>query len=130
MARILVVDDHADTCRTLVRLIRSLGHDAEGANSGAAALRRLSAEPPADLVILDVMMPGLNGIDVLRTIRVDERTRALPVVMFSAAADPQLKREAWDAGANDWWTKAGFDFSQIQDYLARWINPRPGGRPA
>jgi CheY-like chemotaxis protein len=130
MARVLVVDDHADTCRSLARLIRSFGHDAECIESGAAALARLTAGPAADLVILDVMMPGLNGIDVLRNIRLAERTRATPVVMFSAAADPALKREAWEAGANDWWTKAGLDVSQIQRHVERWVAPGGGGRLA
>ena len=115
-ASILIVDDHAETCRGLARLLRHAGHDSVCLHSGDAALAYLShnADLP-DLVILDVMMPGTDGMEVLRRVRADPRTQEVPVVMFSALGDDQSRAEAMRHGANDYWVKGRFDYTQIQD---------------
>lgn len=119
---ILIVDDDLGTGRLLAMLIRQLGHQAEFVESGGKALEYLSHHRP-DLVILDVMMPGIDGLEVLRRMRADPGTADLPVVMFSALSDPQFRQLARDKGANDYWVKASFDFRSLEQRLANLIPP-------
>jgi CheY-like chemotaxis protein len=112
MSRILVADDNADICLAMTCLLRNLGYDVECACDGEAALAAVRSRPP-DLVILDVMMPKLDGLDVLARIKGDAAAAAVPVVMFSARHDPEVKQIALERGAADFWLKAAFDFSEL-----------------
>src|SRR4051812_16145144 len=114
MGTILIVDDHLDAARPLGRLLKHAGHEASLLDSGEAALARLRQDPLPDLVLLDVMMPGMDGLEVLRQVRADSRTTALPVVLFSAVSDPQFREHAIAKGANDFWVKASMDYDLIQ----------------
>src|SRR4051812_38375706 len=98
MADVLVVDDDIDTCRVLGRLLRAQGHAPSCFPDGAAALAHLASHVPA-LILLDLMMPGLSGIDVLRQIRRDDRLARVAVILYTAAADPKLARDGRLAGA-------------------------------
>ena len=113
MGRIWVVDDQPDVSRAMVALLRQAGHRGTAFLSGEAALAQLQSDIP-DLMILDVMMPGLDGYAVLRAVREDPRTAALPVIMFSAIADPSRIAHAMARGANDYWVKASFDFGELE----------------
>jgi CheY-like chemotaxis protein len=100
MARILVVDDNPLNV-TLARLqLARAGHDVGTEPSGPAALARLDAERP-DLVLTDIEMPGMSGIDLLDAIRSRTRLRTMPVVAHTAFAEPAqhaaLKRAGFDA---------------------------------
>jgi CheY-like chemotaxis protein len=120
MADVLVVDDDVDTCRVLGRLLRARGHAPSCCPNGAVALAHLASHVPA-LVLLDVMMPGLSGIDVLRQIRRDERPTRVAVVLYTAAADPNLTRDGRLAGAADVVPKTGgweVLYSRLEPYLA------------
>ena len=83
-ARILVVDDVADNVEILRMRLSALGYDVDEANDGEQALAKVAADPP-DLVLLDIMMPGMSGIDVLSLIRSEPATRDLPVVQIGRA---------------------------------------------
>jgi DNA-binding response OmpR family regulator len=113
MGRIWVVDDQPDVSRAMVALLRQAGHRGTAFLSGEAALAQLGADLP-DLMILDVMMPGLDGFAVLRAVRENPRTTKLPVIMFSAVADPSRIAHAMASGANDYWVKASFDFGELE----------------
>ncbi|HVY48459.1 MAG TPA: response regulator [Minicystis sp.] len=82
---VLVVDDDADLRQTLVATLDEAGYDVREAGAGRAAIDELRRAPP-DLVLLDLMMPGGNGWDVLEAIRGDAKLRAVPVVVVSAYA--------------------------------------------
>ncbi len=112
MSRILVVDDNADLCLAMMRLLRSLGHEVESAYDGETALAAVRARRP-DLVILDVMMPKLDGFDVLAQIKSDAARADVPVVMFSARQDAEAKQTAFQRGAADFWLKGAFDFNEL-----------------
>ena len=112
MGLILIVDDQIEACRPLALLLRHLGHKGDYATSGEAALEYLRRQKP-DLLILDVMMPGMDGMEVLRHVRSDPRHAGLPVVMFSAVADPAFRQHALDKGADDYWVKASINFEQL-----------------
>ena len=98
MEKILIVDDLVANSRALALLLRGLGYQVATAESGAAALDMLSCERIA-LVLLDLMMPDMNGMDVLKTMRADPRLRALPVVIYSATET--FRDEAMELGAQN-----------------------------
>lgn len=114
MSSILVVDDDQLAAESFTAFLRQLGYQVSFATSGAAAMEQLSGGLP-DLVILDVMMPEINGLELLRRIRADSRTAAVPVVIYSALDDDQWEARARDAGAHDYWIKGGFGFGELEE---------------
>lgn len=109
-ATLLVVDDLDQNRRLLEAVLTPRGYTVVTANSGEAALARLAEEVP-DLILLDVRMPGIDGYEVCRRIRADQRTAFLPVVMVTASG-PEERLEALQAGADDFVTKP-FDQSEL-----------------
>ena len=103
-SRILVVDDNEMNRDMLSRRLGSRGFNVEISEDGALALERLDAEG-VDIVLLDVMMPGLSGIDVLRKVRERWSESDLPVIMVTARDATEDVVEALRAGANDYVTK-------------------------
>ena len=101
--RILLVDDNADMRQYVGRLL-SQRYDVETAADGAAALAAAHARLP-DLVLADVMMPGLDGFALLRALRADVRTQAIPLVLLSARAGEEARVEGMQAGADDYLVK-------------------------
>ena len=103
-ARILVVDDTPQNVKLLADLLKAKGYEVATAADGTAALEKVAAEMP-DLVLLDVMMPGMSGYEVCRKIREDRKTALLPVVLVTAL-DPQQERvKGIEAGADDFLSK-------------------------
>jgi signal transduction histidine kinase len=100
---ILVADDNADM-RAYVERLLGRSFRVVAVADGSAALRAALAEPP-DLVLSDVMMPGLDGFALLRALRADARTRTVPVVLLSARAGEEAVLEGLDAGADDYLVK-------------------------
>jgi CheY-like chemotaxis protein len=115
---ILVVDDQKDTGSLLARILKYLGHDAVHVPSGAAALKFMRDTPP-DAVLLDYMMPDMDGLEVLRRMRNDPRTQGLPVIMFSASNDPNVIESAMKQGASDYWVKATVAMDDMKTRLER-----------
>jgi class 3 adenylate cyclase len=109
-ATILVVDDLPQNLRLLEAVLEPRGYRVVSAGSGREALDRVAAEP-VDLILLDVVMPEVDGLEVCRRLRADEATSFLPVVMITASGD-QEKREAIEAGADDFVTKP-FDQAEL-----------------
>jgi signal transduction histidine kinase len=101
--RILFADDNADM-RDYVRRLLDPGWVVEAVEDGAKALASARARPP-NLILTDVMMPGLDGFALLRELRKDERTRLIPVVMLSARAGEEARIEGLHAGADDYLIK-------------------------
>lgn len=104
MSRLLVVDDVDDNRDLLSRWLRKRGFQVVTAADGLTALRLLAAEH-VDLIILDVTMPGMSGLDVLREIRKTRPAGELPVIMATARNHSEHVVEALDLGANDYVTK-------------------------
>ena len=95
---VLIVDDMPDSRQMLCDVVRSLGHRAEMAADGEAALARISLDPP-DVVLLDLLMPGLHGFEVARRIRALSQRRWLPVIVVSSMQGDEHFCEAMRQGA-------------------------------
>lgn len=102
--RILVVDDERDNRELLAIVLRWDGFEVITAEGGEEALAIIAQQPP-DLVLLDVMMPGMTGYQVVTRIRDGDATRHIPIIMVSAAANPNARALALSAGANDFLAK-------------------------
>jgi CheY-like chemotaxis protein len=120
MATILVVDDHVDSNEVLARAIRAAGHRVVTSYSGEGALAAIGIEKP-DLVILDVMMPGMDGTEVLRVMRHNPSTATVPVILHSVVADPNFTEHALRKGANDFLIKGTFDLLQVNELIAKYL---------
>lgn len=102
---ILLVDDDAGLLQLhQLALKHRTGFEIRVALTGPAAIEQINSQQPA-LVILDLMMPEMSGIDVCRWIRAQPAFAAIPVVMLTGLADPAAHLEARQAGANDIWLK-------------------------
>jgi putative two-component system response regulator len=108
--KILVVDDHPSSRLTAVALLSIEGYDVIEAESGAAALAQVLEANP-DLILLDVMMPGMDGYEVCRRLKEDEHTRLTPVVFITALDDRRARLRGIEAGGDDFLTKP---FDQLE----------------
>jgi len=104
MARILVVEDDPDIAELVGHYLQKAGHAAERVASGSDGLARVRAEPP-DLVILDLMLPGLSGLVVCEAMRADPAVAAVPIIMLTARAEESDKITGLELGADDYVTK-------------------------
>jgi two-component system, sensor histidine kinase and response regulator len=104
VTQILVVDDDFASARLVAKYLHHDGYQAVVAHDGPAALARATAEPP-DLVLLDVMMPGMDGLAVCRGLRAEEATADLPVIFLSARGDLTDRVAGLDVGAVDYLVK-------------------------
>ncbi len=103
-ARVLVVDDIRANVKLLEAKLKAEYYDVVTASSGEEALQVIQDEAP-DIILLDIMMPGMDGFEVCRRIRANKETAHLPVVMVTALDQPQDKVEGLEAGADDFLTK-------------------------
>jgi len=102
--RILVVDDDLDSLKLIGLMLQRNGYEVFAANTGSQALTRAMAEHP-DLIILDVMMPDMNGYEVCRRLRLNVDTKSIPIIMFTAKTLIDDKVAGFEAGADDYLTK-------------------------
>src|SRR3984957_2990079 len=115
--RVVVADDNSDMRQYLARLL-SEQYEVETVADGQAALQAAHKNPP-DLIVSDVMMPILDGFDLLKALRGDEQTRTIPVVLLSARAGEESRVEGIEAGADDY---------LIKPFSARELLARVSGR--
>jgi DNA-binding response OmpR family regulator len=98
---VLVVDDDPDVCDLVTYKLEQSGFDVRRASDGDQALREVAKKVP-DLVLLDVMMPGVSGLEVLELWRADETTAAMPVIMLTAKAQENDVERGFELGADDY----------------------------
>lgn len=112
--RILAVDDEADMLRLVTYNLRKQGYVVDEAREGEEALR-LVRERPYQLVVLDLMLPGLSGMEICRIMKKDPKTAGIPIIMLTARSGETDKVAGLDSGADDYVTKP---FS-VREFLAR-----------
>ncbi len=110
--KILIVDDVEGNRTVVCRRLESLGYSIHAVDSGQKALEFIRTGKP-DLILLDYMMPGMNGIEVLKVIRRDWQIENLPVIMLTARAEAEAVVEALEAGADDYISKP-IDFDVLK----------------
>jgi len=103
-AQILVVDDEPDILSVLVYHLSRDGHRVATAVNGPGALKAALADQP-DLIVLDLMLPGMDGYEVLRRLRRDERTEMIPVILLTARREEEERVKGFEVGADDYITK-------------------------
>ena len=103
MAKILIVDDEHLTTEMLGTFLKIIGHQSIEALNSREAWDKLTYESP-DAILLDIMLPDVNGLDMCRQLRANPSTATLPIIMISAYAPP-LTKEATEAGANAYLAK-------------------------
>jgi len=102
--RVLVVDDDPDMVTFLARLLQREGLEVETASDGTSAIAQVNAAPP-DLILLDVMMPGMSGFEVCRQIKGADATALIPVVLVTSLEDSENRVRGIEAGADDFLSK-------------------------
>ena len=102
--KILIVDDDLDTLKLVGLMLQRQGYEIAAASGGAQALEKAAAERPA-LILLDVMMPDMDGYEVTRRLRADPSLAHIPIIMFTAKTLVDDKVAGFEAGADDYLTK-------------------------
>ncbi len=118
--RVLVVDDDREILNLVNMLLAHVGLEVITAETAATAAQILRQQPLPNLVILDLMLPDVSGLELLRQMRAKDVFDSLPVVILSALADPKEIREGLDAGADRYVTKpyiANNLINVVQDLL-------------
>ena len=110
--KILIVDDHEDNIELLRARLEARGYEVHGANDGYAALEAVERVRP-DLILLDVMMPKMDGIEVVRRLKANPNLPFIPVIMQTALDSTENKVEGLDAGADDYITKP-INFAELE----------------
>jgi CheY-like chemotaxis protein len=102
--KILIVDDDMDTLRLVGLMLQRQGYQILAANTGTQAVETAKKEQP-DLILLDIMMPDLDGYEVTKRLRAESSTTAIPIIMFTAKAQVDDKVMGYEVGADDYLTK-------------------------
>jgi DNA-binding response OmpR family regulator len=116
---LVVADDDSDILRLLERRLSRRGYKVVTAADGRAALEAVWSSAP-DAVVLDRLMPAMNGEEVCAALKADERTAAIPVVLLSAQASEREMVEGFGVGADDYLTKP-FDLDELDERLRRLV---------
>jgi pilus assembly protein CpaE len=132
MARILVIDDDSHARRLIEFALTKAGHEVITANRGEEGLQKASQQPP-NLAIIDLMMPQMDGYEVCRRLRQNERTADTPIIVFTARIQEIDRQTALEAGANEFLTKTATPdelVSKVESLLADKVSgPRTETRP-
>jgi CheY-like chemotaxis protein len=102
--KILIVDDDVDTLRLVGLMLQRQGYQIVAANNGHQALSMAQGEKP-DLILLDLMMPDMDGYEVTRRLRMNTNTSGIPIIMFTAKSQVDDKVSGFEVGADDYLTK-------------------------
>ena len=122
---ILLIEDNEDVVRFLLRLLEPLGAQVVAAADGEAA-RKASKKTPPDLMLVDLILPGMSGLDAVRAIKKDDpRLAATPVVVLTAHPNPDNIREAVDLGVVDFLVKPTFLSEAGLDRIRRALEAAP-----
>ena len=116
----LVVEDSASAREIVMRILRREGYTVEGAASAREALESMHHHLP-DLILLDVMMPDVDGMDLLRMLRSQPKTREVPVIFLSALSDEERIRQATEMGAQGYLVKTRVSYEELLDQVGRYV---------
>ena len=127
MSQILVVEDDPDIAELIRHYLEKSGHAVELLASGAAVLPKVRSERP-DLIVLDLMLPGLDGLMVCQAMRADPHTAAIPIIMVTARGEEADRIAGLELGADDYVTKP-FSPKELAARVTRAAAPHAARRP-
>ena len=116
--KLLIVDDEADTLRLVSLMLERQGYEILTAKAGKTALEKVESDKP-DLILLDVMMPNMDGFEVAKALRSDPETENIPIIMFTAKTRVDDKVAGFEAGADDY-IKKPFDLSNYLNLFEKY----------
>ncbi|HCM36619.1 MAG: hypothetical protein A3J30_01805 [Candidatus Wildermuthbacteria bacterium RIFCSPLOWO2_02_FULL_47_9c] len=122
MKKVLVVEDEQLIADLLQKKLIKEGYYAFAAGDGEAALQQIREERP-DIVLLDIVLPRMNGFEVLAELRKDEELRKIPVIIISNSGQPAEIEKAREAGVRDWLIKTEFDPQEVLEKVRRQVGP-------
>jgi pilus assembly protein CpaE len=125
--KILIVDDDLDSLKLIRLMLQRHGYEVVAANAGTQALAKALSERPS-LIILDVMMPDMDGYEVCRRLRANPETKAIPIIMFTAKTLVDDKVAGFEAGADDYVTKPTHPTelaTRVKNVLSRTASTQP-----
>ena len=120
--RILLVEDDRFLRRASEASLRQRGFEVITAIDGEEGLRLAREAPPPDVILLDLLMPKLSGIEVLRALKADEATTGIPVVILSNSSRAEDKREATMLGAVGYYVKANLSLKALAAHVSALID--------
>ncbi len=124
MSRVMVVDDLDVHRETLARLIRRAGHDTILAEDGNQALHLLRGQDQLpDLIVLDINLPHIDGLDLLEMLHDNPQWRSLPVVMLTSCSDTHCIQRAMRLGAKRYMVKATFSVGELLECVREYAGP-------
>ena len=128
MARVLIVEDDADIAALITHYLARSGFKVLTVADGGDALTEARKEPPPDLIILDLMLPRLSGLDVCKALRADDSTATVPIIMLTARGEESERISGLDAGADDYVVKPFSPselMARVRALLRRTVRPAP-----
>ena len=128
--RILIVDDNPNTRRVVEDVLKLEGYEVEIAADGVEALKKVGWQPP-ELIVLDLDMPRFDGFGVLQVLRLNEQTKAIPILILTAESGPDVEQKVRGMGADEFVQK-GRDFNILVTRVKKMFEkiPPPGDKPA
>ncbi len=120
MTKILIVDDEKDIVESLSFMLQTKGYEIICAYDGEEGLK-LAKEASPDLIMLDVMMPKINGYKICRLLKYDAKYKNIPIIMLTARSQENDKLIGEETGANEYITKP-FEFSDVLDAIHKYVN--------
>ncbi|NQU25020.1 MAG: response regulator, partial [Candidatus Nealsonbacteria bacterium] len=118
--KILLVDDDMRNTYALSKVLQKSGLNVVMADNGKLALEKLEAEKDVELVVMDIMMPMMDGYEAMRAIRAQKRFEKLPIIALTAKAMPEDRAKCLEAGANDYLTKP-VDVEDLLSLMRVWL---------
>lgn len=118
MTKVLLVDENKDVCSIYMETLRCAGYTIDCTNDGESALAEISKKQP-DRVLLDVLLPKVNGLHILDMIQKDYTNKKTKVVVFTDVADSTIREKALKAGASDYIVKSETNMTELLQRIDR-----------
>jgi len=119
--KVLIVDDDIKNIFVLSSALQEYGMDTEHAKNGKEAIDFLKGNHDIDIVLMDIMMPVMDGYECIKLIRLDNTLKHLPIIAVTAKAMDKDKEKALESGADDYLTKP-IDLDKLRDIILMWLN--------
>ena len=126
MAHILVIEDDQLLSSLIAQRLSDAGHEVEAAYTGEQAIESVGKNPP-DLVLLDILLPGKNGYEILHELKANESTSKVPVIVLSNLGQKEDIDKAMSEGADDYMVKVNFTPKEILEKVRQFLGKKESG---